>query len=369
MPMSETDDSVDSIIRAVPMDELVARTCEPQVLDAFDDLVWNMWHTRYHFGCLISPRLAARLPIPGDSWTRIREYCDVRLGHDLFPAAHMVELLIRLYQPDGVGAWIGPGMLMRLEPGLSFSADGLLDGPVDNIEFRNDAVLTKAHALHYREGLPAGSTDTFVAELVNFARSNVQQVDYLALAVDRDAALDRSYYDTMVTRAYIRGPIGLSPLQLFDENFPGDPSGVVTEHMRVTRNPLQELLCPLVRTEIMWSRRSGMKTVQIEELAPPCQASRISRERTANRYVHARWDPSQGVFVHLDGALRSYAEDEYKRRLSTDLKKADKASRYHKLFRIDGRLSVKVWSTLVGKFFADNELVMEYLGGPEEQSQ
>lgn len=364
MPAYPELDAVQSLIRSVPMDTLVARTCRADVLDAFDQLVRSMRHTRYHFGCVISPRLAARLPIAGDSWMRIREYCGARLGDDLFPAAHVVELLIRLYQPAGVGAWIGDGVLMALEPGLRFDDDGLLDGSSDQIDFRSDVALTKAYAVHYRAGLPAATSDAFVGELVTFARSNPKAVDYLALAVDRDAAMDRSYYQAMQTRAYIRGPIGLSERQLLDETFPDDPSGVVTEHIRVTTNPLQDLMCPLERTEIMWSRRDGMKTVQIEELAP-LERRRFSPERVANRYVHARWDPAQGVFVHLDGALRSYAEDEYPRRLATDLKKAEKASEYQKLFRIDGRLPLKAWSTLVGKFFADNELVMEYLGGPE----
>jgi len=346
------------------MEDLVAQMCKPQVLEAFDDLARRACKTRYYFGPLLSPDIAARLPISDAPWDRIRKYCAARMGDDLWPAGHVVELLVRLYQPDGVGAWIQPDVLAVREPGLQFDSDGLLHGPVGHIEFRNDAILTKAHTINYRAGLPNGPSDAFVAELVRLARSDPSQVDYLALAVDRDALMERSYYHEMFMRARIRGPIGLSPDRLRDDHFPDDPSGVVTEHARVESHPLQEMLCPLLRTEIMWSRRNGIKSVQIEELGPP-DHRRLSLERISNRYIHGRWDPQQGVFVHLDGALRSYTEEEYSRRLATDLKKADKASGYEKLFRIDGRLPIDIWSTLVGKFFSDNELVMEYLGGPE----
>lgn len=353
------------LICSVPMGDLVAQTCKPEVLAAFDDLVGRVLNTRYYLGPLLSPNIAARLPIVDDPWAQIRRYCAARLGDDLWPAYSVVDLLIRLYQPEGIGAWIGLDVLAAREPRLLFDADGLLYGPVGHVEFKDDTILTDTHMFYYRAGLPNGTRDAFVAELVRFARSNPTRVDYLALAADRDALLERSYYHEMFAKARIRGPIGLSPDRLHDENFPDDPSGVVTEHARVEVDRLQELLCPLIRTEIMWSRRSGIKTIQIEELAPR-EHRRLSPEQISNRYLHSRWDPEQDAFVHLDGALRSYTAEEYERRLATDLKKADKASGYEKLFRIDGRLPIDTWSTLVGKFFADNELVMEYLGGPAE---
>jgi len=115
----------------------------------------------------------------------------------------------------------------------------------------------------------------------------------------------------------------------------------------------------------MWSFRKGIKTVQIEELLPFDPQSSPPKP-ISNRYVHAKWDPETSAFEHLDGAIRTYDPDQYVDRLATDLKNySGKATNYTKAFLLNGEITLQNWCLLVSKFFVNNELVLEYLGGPE----
>ena len=115
----------------------------------------------------------------------------------------------------------------------------------------------------------------------------------------------------------------------------------------------------------MWSARDGTKTVQIEELV--LLANRPGEDDTvSNRYVHAQWNPLEECFVHFDGAVCVYQGAEYQSRLEADMKKSDATTcDYVKLFRIDGKIPLEVWCDLTTRFFYQNELVLEYLGGPQ----
>jgi len=88
-----------------------------------------------------------------------------------------------------------------------------------------------------------------------------------------------------------------------------------------------------------------------------------------NHFLAGDNNPSRGVFVHFDGAVRIYSREQYDRRLETDLKKyGEKAAGYQKVFRVDGSTPLTTWCRLTAKFFQENDLVVEYLdgGSPED---
>ena len=178
--------------------------------------------------------------------------------------------------------------------------------------------------------------------------------------------IDRSVFGMYLTAAYIRGPKGVSLEVLQSPEFPENPRGSVTVHQRTDTDSIDAWLLPLIRTEVMWSSRNDIKTVQIEELAGTEDVYGNTRAEITNRYVHAQWSTERQCFIHFDGAVKIYTPGDYQRRLGTDMKKrADLKADYVKLYRLDGAIPLNVWCDLTSRFFYMNELVTEYLGGPD----
>lgn len=350
----------------VTIQDVLDERCAPAILDALDSIVTaGVEDGGAYFGYVWPPRIATRLPYPGDPWMAIRGYCARRLPSlDLLAWTHLFEALIAAFQPEDVGAWIAPGVLRRLEPSLPFDDDGLLldDGTAT---FTSQGVLTRRHWVLYDQRVPGRLVSGgFVEDVVAVAGEGRE---YFGLRTQPDAVLGREHAQPVFARAFIRGPRGISEAMLNDPRFPEDKRGTVTEHRRTSDDPVLALF-PFERFEVMWSERHDVnkgehfKTVQMEELRPASKRGEI----VANRYIHSQWDCNSGVFTHLDGAVRGHAPDQYDVRLATDIKKAGKSARvYEKLFRIDAPLDVKTWSTLVAKFFDNNELAIEYLGGED----
>lgn len=84
-------------------------------------------------------------------------------------------------------------------------------------------------------------------------------------------------------------------------------------------------------------------------------------------YIHGIYDLKTQSFEHFDGATRSYDEDEIQKRKDSDFVKYGRKSQYKKLFRIDGKLPLDKWKTLVTLYFQDNPLIYEYFGMGEER--
>lgn len=251
-------------------------------------------------------------------------------------------------------------VLAELEPKLDFDEDGLLVGPKQRLRFTKEGVLTREHWIQYDADMPGGGkSGAFLEDLLatEKALAAANQVSRFGVAIQAHVVLAARHHARYMTEEYIRGPRVLSAAALEDPRFPEDPSGTVTEHRRVQAHPLH-LLFPLERTEVMWSYRDGVKTVQIEELQP-CATD--SGDIVANRYVHGRWSDADKHMIHFDGALRTYAARDYPERLATDMKKfSGRAASYRKLFRIDAPFQLADWARLTTKFFESNELVLEY---------
>ncbi len=345
--------------------DLLTESCSVDLLLAFDTLVRDSLGSRCcNFGYVRSPEIADK--ISPDTWMQIREYCYRRLNDDLLPPPHLLAAILYIYTPGQVHAWIGSDTLRHLDEHLIFDNDGLLVGPENHIAFKKEGVLTSDLFIQYSHLLPGtGLSGGFLDDLLKFVETLLLPPTHLGFAVCPDAVLGREFYSEFFTRAYIRGPKGISEESLQEDSFPEDPSGTVTQHERVSDNPLLALF-PLMRTEFMWSRRENIKSIQIEELRDPSAINRGQEEEIKNRYIHAQWDCEKRAFTHFDGAVRGYNSDLYKDRIGSDIKKFNgKASSYKKLFRIDAQIALDIWCQLVAKFYQDNELVFEYLGNGE----
>jgi hypothetical protein len=346
----------------VDISDVLDLRADPAVLTRVNsDILQERAHGRLPLDVFLCPDVADRMA--EDGWSRIRAYCLSCFGEDIISPYLLVPCLLRLFRPAGVGVWIGPATVRDREPRLLFDDDGLLLGPSDYVTFTKEGALTSKHYLLYAPLMPGvGLSGGFLEDLLTLLPGLTSS--RCGLAIAEDVILLRSYHQESFTKAYIRGPRGLDVATLQDPSFPQDPTGVVTEHLRTTDIPHASLF-PLSRVEIMWSMRHGIKTIQMEELVTIDGTRAATAHHVNNRYIHARWDPLHCSFVHLDGAIRSYTSEQYGDRLRTDIKKYPvKAAAYRKLFRIDGRIPVDAWSRLTAKFFHENELVMEYLGGP-----
>jgi hypothetical protein len=98
--------------------------------------------------------------------------------------------------------------------------------------------------------------------------------------------------------------------------------------------------------------------LQIHEFAnSPNKAA--SDGRTA-LYLHSIRDRDAKHFVHADGAVKTFTDEAYQVAYAGG---GTKASRYEKLFRLDGQIDNSVWFPLVACFFSGNPLIQEYFHG------
>lgn len=348
----------------ISLEDFLSERCSPDVLNCLDSLIRKMRAAgRYNFGPLLIREIADRLPVNGNPWERIQNYCRRRLDDELFDAGFLVETIITIFHPEGPEAWIDSQITHQREPMLEYDDDNLLVGPANTITFTKEGVLTPSHYLLYASQVPGSMlSGGFVHELLKIrSQANVSK---FGIAINSEVLLGRSYHREYFTKAYIRGPRGLTKDFLNNPRFPEEATGSVTMHQRIEDNPICKLY-PLDRLEVMWSFRDGIKSVQIEELLPLEHNSSLPSP-ISNRYIHSRWDPNRSAFIHIDGAIRTYEHDQYVDRLATDLKKySGKATQYTKAFRLDGETPLQDWCMLVSKFFVNNELALEYLGGPK----
>ena len=136
-------------------------------------------------------------------------------------------------------------------------------------------------------------------------------------------------------------------------------------HVGVTvhGDPKSGLMHEYPRLYVDWSmNKEGQKVVQIEELSDHPGSSRAGLRLV--RYLHAIRDIEQGFFIHCDGAVRAYTSEQYETRTSKNyMTGRESATRYRKVFRIDGTIDTDAWSNIAARWFRGNLLMKEYLDG------
>jgi len=117
-------------------------------------------------------------------------------------------------------------------------------------------------------------------------------------------------------------------------------------------------------TECFWYTRQGFHNFEAEELRDVPGFDEPGQPISYKcRYVHSMVPQDTSSPSHFDGAIRSYSEEEMIARLDTDLMRAERQTRYTKLWRVDGQINIADWKRLFADYFRDNAHVGEYLSG------
>lgn len=113
-------------------------------------------------------------------------------------------------------------------------------------------------------------------------------------------------------------------------------------------------------TEIVWTPRDDGVHFACEEVP----TTKLASSRGA-RYFHSIYDPVSEAFVHADGALRLYSDEDLVSRQAIHLRKGGKMGSRAKVFVANGRIDRAAWCRLVAAFFVWNADVESYFGGKE----
>lgn len=155
---------------------------------------------------------------------------------------------------------------------------------------------------------------------------------------------------------YWRGPH-------FNDDLGRIPPGV-TRHEADERQQLFSLVC---RTEFWWQSRLNDSSHRREHIF---EAEELREHYTFGnqeqlygcRYVHSIIDEETNAIAHLDGSIREYTDESMLERLDQHIAHAGRHTLYTKYWRLDGRLQLSSWKTLIYHHFRDHGLVGEYLG-------
>lgn len=121
--------------------------------------------------------------------------------------------------------------------------------------------------------------------------------------------------------------------------------------------------------DIKWSSKNGIKVFQAEEFkTEEIRISKNGKEYYPVKYIHAEFDINVGTFRHFDGAIHFYTEQEYYQRRDDDFNYNNKNSLQlktlsQKLFKVNGKVEVEDWVTLVSHYLSGNPLIFEYFEG------
>lgn len=163
-----------------------------------------------------------------------------------------------------------------------------------------------------------------------------------------------TWYGAPFNRDIAKLPNGISKLR--------PPTDLTNHHLAFVFGSTYSL-------DIKWEEKKGIKVFQAQELkSSDVQVERMGQLFHPMRYLHAEFDIQQDTFRHFDGAIQFLTPDEYENRRDSDLNYNRKSrvqikSISEKLFKINGQVSVELWSELAAQFFTGNPLIIEYLSG------
>jgi hypothetical protein len=230
-----------------------------------------------------------------------------------------------------------------------------------NFELFDGGIGYKEHVLHYHQLLrrvyTANPNFAFLGRLQKYYTLSKSKNTF-KIAIDHRRLMPRQFYNQLFELDHWYGP-------RFDIKKIDDPNEVGLTVMTRKDQLRFDTQYKLYRTEIYWSYRDQIKSLEIEELSTE---NFKFDHYYINRYVHSQRNVNSKRLDHFDGAAKVYYEQDYGKRLNTKIPKEAKASKMIKLFRIDGDLDVDFWIDLVSHFFKGNEMIIEYFD-PELYNQ
>lgn len=352
--------------RKTTIEQVLFEKADSKFLLKIDELVLKLYedgHIHLPFAYYSSYEFCRNLDLQNidDAWSLIQQYCKNRYNNDFILPHYLFEVLFCIFPFPSVGLTIEKNIVVN-RFNFVFDKDGLLLLNRPGIVLTKEGILYRDDWILIDNELPGGAlSGGFMDHLIKH-NSASDLASNFRVSIQKNLIISRHYHFPIITKAFIRGPKGISLDMLQNPNFPEFPAGTITEHRRVDENPLYSLY-PLDRIEVMWSSRNKLKTVQIEEIIP---ISNDSKQIISNRYIHAIWSTELQKIIHFDGAIRKYDPIKYIDRLNSDMRKYNGKPYYKKVFRFDSKLDLDKWCSLVVRFFIHNELILEYLGGHNE---
>ena len=114
------------------------------------------------------------------------------------------------------------------------------------------------------------------------------------------------------------------------------------------------------RTEFFWKHNENKYEFELEEVRN--EPTPGLEQDYGCRYVHSIYDKKLETFEHFDGAIRNYNPDLMLERFGMKMSEFGRRSQYLKIFRIDGKLPLHKWKSLVTNYLQSNPLIYEYFG-------
>lgn len=203
----------------------------------------------------------------------------------------------------------------------------------------------RAQSVH--NSLNSQFLDTFIA-----LREN-EELD-LYLCIDEDQVGYAPSFHDYQELEYVYGP-------KFNDDIASIKPGLVKhQHTDTDRQ-----LSGIASTEILWEWDKDLYTFQLEEVSDR-EAPMEENSVFHCRYVHSIYNYSISDFDHFDGAIRTYPFDDMVERASKNFKEYGKNSSYKKLFKVNKKLPIHQWKSLVTLFMRGNSLIYEYFGFKDE---
>jgi hypothetical protein len=266
-------------------------------------------------------------------------------------------------------ALVGTDLAVRAAPHLFDIAEKDKDKlvPLDQLQpigpgvFKVGEFALFAHADFRRSQYRLNTLNTqFFSQLYSVQEEASDRLK-VRVALDRDMVGLTSSYRRREELEYWWGPKFNDDLTSISPN--------VTHH---EATPEERWYHCISRTEFWWQSRDGEHIFEAEELrdqpSPSVQALSSSDDEPeyACRYVHSIVQEGTGKIEHFDGSTRRYGEEQMLVRLDSKISEFGRTSKYTKLWRVDGSITVPEWKSLLAQYFRDNTLVGEYLGGKAE---
>jgi hypothetical protein len=187
-----------------------------------------------------------------------------------------------------------------------------------------------------------------------FIRLNSKKDITLRIAIDKNiVGLSETYKGTLEFD-YWWGP-----------KFNDDISSIPNAVTRYESNEEQKFFSSVLGTEFWWKADKDEKTLEIEEIREQPSLG-IDKNSYGCRYIHSIYDNNKAEFIHFDGAIRLYDNEQILKRWEESINKAGKNTTYTKLFRIDGKLELSDWKKLCVLYYKGNPLLFEYFGVKEK---
>lgn len=123
----------------------------------------------------------------------------------------------------------------------------------------------------------------------------------------------------------------------------------------------------LSSTEFFWKINKNLREFELEELKESEAPTEVNFYGC--RYVHSIYDTNKSTFVHFDGAIRGYDSDLYFERIDQKMTDFGRRSQYKKLFRMDGKIGINDWKSLITNYMQSNPLIYEYFNAEKPKSE